>query len=27
VPLIGSLTLHLRSYRAGEALAAWSAPR
>ena len=27
VPLIGSLTLHLRSYRAGEALSAWSAPR
>jgi hypothetical protein len=27
VPLIGSLTLHLRSYRAGEALAAWSAPQ
>lgn len=27
VPVIGSLTLHLRSYRAGEALAAWSVPR
>jgi hypothetical protein len=26
VPLIGSLTLHLRSYRAGQAMAAWSVP-
>ena len=27
VPLIGSLTMHLRTYRQGQAFAAWSAPR